>query len=60
MMALGIHEGSAMMRPMAIVCIGGLLYGTLMTLFVVPIIYDLLAKKNPRVIAEEEFADVDQ
>lgn len=33
--------GSEMAKPMAIVTIGGLLYGTLLTLIVIPCIYDL-------------------
>lgn len=39
-MAVGLGEGSEMMQPMAIVTVGGLLYGTLLTLIVVPCIYD--------------------
>ncbi|MCR5500382.1 MAG: efflux RND transporter permease subunit [Acetatifactor sp.] len=38
--------GAAMSRPMAIVTIGGLLYGTLLTLVVIPCVYDALARKN--------------
>ncbi len=38
--------GSAMAKPMAIVTVGGLLYGTLLTLFVVPCIYDLFNRKK--------------
>jgi len=41
-MALGIGEGTEMMQPMAIVTIGGLFYATVMILFVIPIMYDLL------------------
>ena len=41
-MALGTGMGSEMMQPMAIVSIGGLTYATLMTLFVVPILYDIV------------------
>lgn len=33
--------GSEMAKPMAVVTIGGLLYGTLLTLIVIPCIYDL-------------------
>ena len=40
-LALGIGGGSAMMQPMAIVMIGGLIYGTLLTLVVVPCLYDV-------------------
>ena len=40
-MALGHGTGAEMMQPMAVVSIGGLTYATLMTLFVVPVLYDL-------------------
>ena len=40
-MALGRGTGAEMMQPMAVVSIGGLSYATLMTLFVVPVLYDL-------------------
>ncbi len=46
-MALGLGSGSEMMQPMAIVTVGGLVYGTLLTLIVVPCIYDALnCEKN--------------
>lgn len=52
-MAGGTGVGTEMMQPIAIVCIGGLLYATLMTLFVVPAIYDILsAKKMEKRIVE--------
>ena len=35
-----------MMQPVAIVCIGGLLYATLTTLLVIPIMYRIFAKKH--------------
>lgn len=44
--ALGFGDGMEMMQPMAIATIGGLLYGTLMTLFIVPILYDLFHKNK--------------
>jgi HAE1 family hydrophobic/amphiphilic exporter-1 len=53
-MALGIHSSSMSMQPLAIVCIGGLIYGTLMTLFVIPIIYDAFNKKDINVINEAD------
>ena len=53
-MALSKSAGSAMMQPMAIVCIGGLAYATLMTLLVVPCIYDMVNKKELRVVRDEE------
>jgi HAE1 family hydrophobic/amphiphilic exporter-1 len=33
---------------MAIVIVGGMVYGTLMTLIIVPVIYDILFKHEPR------------
>ena len=53
-MALGLGPGAQMMQPVAIVCIGGLLYATLMTLFVVPAIYDMMNKKEIHTVSEEE------
>ena len=53
-MSLGRDPGTALMQPVAIVCIGGLLYATLMTLIVVPCIYDLLNKKEIAVIKDED------
>jgi len=44
--ALGFGEGMEMMQPMAIATIGGLLYATAMTLFIVPILYDLLHRNK--------------
>lgn len=54
-MALGMGDGSEMMQPMAIVMIGGLVYGTLLTLFVVPCVYDIFNKEKSMV--DEEFGD---
>ncbi|MBQ0001564.1 MAG: efflux RND transporter permease subunit [Clostridiales bacterium] len=45
-MAAGTGMGSDMVQPMAIVTIGGLIYGTVLTLFVVPCIYDMLNRKE--------------
>jgi HAE1 family hydrophobic/amphiphilic exporter-1 len=45
-MAAALADGTEMMQPMAIATIGGLIYGTLMTLFVVPIIYDLFHRNK--------------
>jgi HAE1 family hydrophobic/amphiphilic exporter-1 len=50
-MALGIGSGSEMMQPMAVVTIGGLTYATLLTLLVVPVLYDLFHRKPMRKIA---------
>lgn len=53
-MALGIGTGSEMMQPVAIVCIGGLIYATFMTLYIVPVMYDLLNKKPPKAVKDED------
>lgn len=45
-MVVSGDSGSDMVRPMAIVTIGGLIYGTLLTLFVVPCIYAILNRKK--------------
>jgi len=43
----GDDLSSQMSRGMAIVVAGGLAYATLMTLFIIPVMYDILFKKNP-------------
>lgn len=43
----GDDMASQMSRGMAIVVAGGLAYATLMTLFIIPVVYDILFKKKP-------------
>ena len=57
--ALSRDAGNALMRPIAVVCIGGLTYATIMTLFVVPCIYDIMNKKELRVVSDEDLKEVD-
>lgn len=45
-MVFSTDMGSEMAKPMAIVTIGGLIYGTLLTLFVIPCVYDLVVRKK--------------
>ncbi len=47
-MVFGNDMGSEMGRPMAVVTIGGLVYGTLLTLVVVPCIYDIFMREKRR------------
>ena len=54
MMAVAQGQGSEMMQPVAIVCIGGLTYATLMTLFVIPVMYDMFNRKEMRIVREED------
>ena len=53
MMAVGNGMGADMVQPMAIVTIGGLTYGTLMTLFVIPCVYDIFNRKKDLTEREE-------
>ena len=46
-LCLGDSLSSQLGKGMGIVIIGGLAYATLMTLFIVPVIYDILFKKQP-------------
>ena len=51
-LALAFGEGSEVRSPMAITVIGGLLVSTLLTLVVIPIVYDLLDRKPDEAYAE--------
>ena len=53
-MALGLGSGGDMLQPLAIVTIGGLAYATLLTLFIVPAVYDIFLKKDPKKVVIEE------
>ena len=56
-MALSKSSTAAMSRGMAIVTIGGLAYATLMTLFIVPVFYDIFYRRKLKKIdigAEED------
>lgn len=53
-MAFGGDAGTALMQPMALVCIGGLVYATLMTLLVVPCMYDIISRKELRKVTESD------
>lgn len=52
-LSFGVGTGSEMIQPMAITTIGGLSYATALTLVLVPVLYDLLHKKD-RVEPEAE------
>lgn len=45
-LAFGFGTGADLLQPMAIVLIFGLLYATLLTLYVVPCLYDLFKRKD--------------
>lgn len=45
-MVFSTDTSAQMSRGMAIVTIGGLLYATLMTLFIVPVFYDIFYRRK--------------
>ncbi len=51
-MAFSNDMGADLSKPMAIVTIGGMIYGTLMTLVVIPCIYDIFYR-NKSMVEEE-------
>lgn len=56
-MALGIGDGAEMTQPMAVVTIGGLIYATVLTLFVVPVLYDIFYRRAVKRVDVDEGAD---
>lgn len=44
------EAGDSMSKGMAIVIVGGLAYATLMTLFIVPVMYDVLYRRQPALV----------
>ena len=44
---IGDNMGSQLGKGMALVIAGGLAYATLMTLFIIPVMYDIFYKKQP-------------
>ena len=58
-MAFAKNVGTAFMQPVALVCIGGLTYATLMTLLVVPCMYDLVERKELRTVSESDLKVLD-
>ena len=55
-MAVGVGMGSELSQGLSIVTIGGLLYATLLTLFIVPVLYDIFQRKKMKniIIDDEE------
>ncbi|MBQ4417737.1 MAG: efflux RND transporter permease subunit, partial [Butyrivibrio sp.] len=55
----GSGMGAQMSRGMAIVIAGGLVYATLMTLYIIPVMYDILYKRQPlNVLVDGNLDDV--
>ena len=53
-LAMGRTAGTDMMQPVALVCIGGLIYATLLTLLVVPVIYDMFNGEEFHFVRERD------
>ncbi|QNO15295.1 efflux RND transporter permease subunit [Alkalicella caledoniensis] len=45
-MSFGMGTGTEMIQPMAITAIGGLIYATILTLILIPVLYDLMNRKD--------------
>ena len=54
-MAIGMGEGAEIRRPLAWVVIAGLAVGTVLTLVVIPVVYDLVSPSGP--LSEQEPLD---
>lgn len=52
-LTVGIGQGVEMVQPMAITAVGGLIYATLLTLILIPVLYDILNRKEYRLEREE-------
>lgn len=55
-LALSVGLGSEALQPMGLVLIGGLLYATLMTLYVIPVLYKLFHGRKYKVETQQEQA----
>ena len=52
-MALGLGDGAELRTPMAIAVISGLIVSTMLTLFVIPVIYSLVDRLKARLTGDE-------
>ena len=55
-LALSRGEGSEIWSPMGISVIGGLIFSTMVTLILVPIVYQLFMRKSERKKIENDYA----
>lgn len=51
-LSLGIGQGADMVQPMAVVVVGGLLYSTFLTLYIVPVFYDIFRREKKKKASE--------
>ena len=52
--ASGMGFGASLIQPVAVCCIGGLLYATIMTLVVIPVMYEMLSRKKMRIVSKDD------
>ena len=52
--AMGLGFGSDLIQPVAVCCIGGLLYATAMTLLIIPVMYEIFSRKKMRIINKDD------
>ncbi|MGE4069799.1 MAG: efflux RND transporter permease subunit [Lysobacterales bacterium] len=61
-MALGLGDGAELRQPLAITVIGGLVFSTLLTLLVIPVLYNVVDRRatyrQPRALQQGEGAEV--
>lgn len=48
-LAIGFGDGTELTQPLALTSIGGLIYGTFLTIFVVPLMYDSVTRHGKRI-----------
>lgn len=53
-LSAGMGMGAEMLQPLAVTAIGGLAYATVLTLYVVPVMYDLFQRKSRKSSKERE------
>ena len=53
-MAFDQSAGAVMMKPLALTTIGGLIYATVLTLFIVPVLYDVFHRREAKVHEPQE------
>lgn len=56
-LAVGVGMGAEIIQPVAVVCIGGLSYATLTTLFIIPILYDIMGRRAVKLAVEGKEAE---
>ncbi|MCB1629157.1 MAG: efflux RND transporter permease subunit, partial [Xanthomonadales bacterium] len=59
-MAIGLGDGAELRQPLAITVIGGLAFSTLLTLVLIPVLYDLFGGERAPIPVSERGKELDQ